>query len=158
MRLLSCSRMSCWVNWNCRDYINGINELWLPDASALIKTAWWAKWTQADKRTGSILRAYRLLTKKTLPLFSTGVHCISNAVISGRCCYRTTTLYHLYSAENEINLDYEKLCIYYLWSDSLYHPSLMVLCQVHKIANALVSLFLWTCHFCHALSLFLSSF
>lgn len=72
MRLLSCSRMSCWVNWNCRDYINGINELWLPDASALIKTAWWAKWTQADKRTGSILWAYRLLMRKTLlPLFST---------------------------------------------------------------------------------------
>ena len=72
MRLLSCSRMSCWVNWNCRDYINGINELWLPDASAFIKTAWWAKWTQADKRTGSILWAYRLLMRKTLlPLFST---------------------------------------------------------------------------------------
>lgn len=72
MRLLSCSRMSCWVNWNCRDYINGINELWLPDASALIKTAWWAKWTQADKRTGSIWWAYGLLMKKTsLPSFST---------------------------------------------------------------------------------------
>lgn len=49
--------MSCWVNWNCRDYINGINELWLPDVAALIKTAWWAKWAQADKRTGSILWA-----------------------------------------------------------------------------------------------------
>lgn len=74
MRLLSWSRMSCWVNWNCRDYINGINELWLPDVSALIKTAWWAKWAQADKRTGSILWAYRLLTKETLlPLFSTGM-------------------------------------------------------------------------------------
>lgn len=72
MRLLSCSRMSCGVNWNCRDYINGINELWLPDASALIKTAWWAKWTQADKRTGSIWWAYRLLMRKTLlPSFST---------------------------------------------------------------------------------------
>lgn len=75
MRLLSCSRVSCWVNWNCRDYINGINELWLPDVSALIKTAWWAKWTQADKRTGSILWAYRLLMKKSLlPLFSTGMN------------------------------------------------------------------------------------
>lgn len=74
MRLLSCSRMSCWVNWNCRDYINGINELWLPDASALIKTAWWAKWTQTDKRTRSILWAYRLLMRKTLlPFFSTGM-------------------------------------------------------------------------------------
>lgn len=62
--------MSCWVNWNCRDYINGINELWLPDVATLIKTAWWAKWTQADKRTGSILWAYRLLKRALLPLHS----------------------------------------------------------------------------------------
>lgn len=67
MRLLSCRRVSCWVNWNCRDYINGINELWLPNVAASIKTAWWAKWTQADKRTGSILWAYRLLKETLLP-------------------------------------------------------------------------------------------
>lgn len=55
-----------------RDYINVLMNFWLPDASALIKTAWWAKWTQADKRTGSIWWAHGLLMKKTLlPSFST---------------------------------------------------------------------------------------